>query len=121
MRECTAYVDESYREHDTAGFYVLAAAIFESGQGEAREAMLDLRDGKRIDKVHWHEMGPKVQLRAAEAVRRLAGIHLVTLGSPVHHRRQERARRASLRRLVFELHALGVTRVLIEARQTVLD
>lgn len=31
MVEPIAYIDESFREHDAGGFYVLAAAIFAAG------------------------------------------------------------------------------------------
>lgn len=122
MPGCTAYVDESFREHATNGFYVLAAAVFDPADAaEARRAMLALRGNRRTDKLHWSEMDEQDQRCASETVRRLDGLHVVTVGSPVHRRGQERARRISLRRLVFELHAVGVEKILMEARQDVLD
>lgn len=122
MPGCTAYVDESFREHDAAGFYVLAAAVFDDADtSRARQAMLELRGSRRTEKLHWSEMDRNDQLRATEVVRLLDGVHLVTVGSPVHRRGQERARRISLRRMVFELHALGVEQIYMEARQDKLD
>ena len=122
MPGCTAYVDESFREHDTAGFYVLAAAIFDESEiVEARRAMLELRGSRRVDKLHWSEMDRDDRFHATETVRLLGSTHVVTVGSLVHRRGQERARRVSLRRMVFELHALGVERIYMEARQDRLD
>lgn len=58
---------------------------------------------------------------AAQTVSGLAGVHLVTIGTPVPQKKQERARRTALRRLAYELHGIGVTRIMIEARQDKLD
>lgn len=116
-----AYVDESFHEHPTDGFYVLAAAVFSAEAEEARQTMLGLRGRRRVDKLHWNEMDSRQQTGAAQAVAGLPGMYLVTVGTPVPQRRQERARRASLRRLIYELHSRGVTQVLMEARQAKLD
>lgn len=116
-----AYVDESFHEHPTAGFYVLAAAVFDRDAEDARKAMLGLRGGRRTDKLHWNEMDARQQTTAAQSVARLPGVHLVTIGTPVPRKKQERARRASLRRLVYELHGVGVTQLMMEARQDKLD
>lgn len=116
-----AFVDESFHEHEAAGFYVLAAAVIDSGAlDQARQIMQALRGGRR-SKLHWNQMDMLDRERAAHSVRSLNGIHLVTIGSPVPLRGQERARGISLRRLVFELHDLGVTDVFLEARQDTLD
>lgn len=109
-------MDESFLEHPVAGFYVLAAALFDGDEEQAREAMLELRAPMSPEKLHWTQMGPKDRQQAVEVVSSLAGLHLVTVGAPVPQRRQERARALSLRRLVFELHGAGVTRVMVEAR-----
>jgi hypothetical protein len=46
---------------------------------------------------------------------------VVTIGSPVPQRRQERARAGCLRHLVVELHGVGVTQLLMEAREQELN
>lgn len=51
----------------------------------------------------------------------LPGFHVVTIGSPVPQRRQERARAACLGRLVVELHGVGVTQLRMEARESELN
>ena len=114
-------MDESFHEHPTKGFYVLAAAVFSGESEDARAAMLALRGSRRTQKLHWNEMDDQQQGTAAAVVAGLDGMHLVTIGSPVPLRKQERARRASLRRLAYELHGLGVTQILMESRQIVLD
>lgn len=121
MVERVAYVDESYREHETGGFYVLAAAVFDENDDRARAAMLGLRGGRRVSKVHWNEMDVRDRGAAVAAGDVLDGVHLVAVGSPVVRRRQERARAVTLRRLVFELAARGVARLWVESRQANLD
>jgi hypothetical protein len=98
LSERTAFIDESFHEHPTEGFYVLAAALFDTGAEEARDAMLRLRGHRRTEKLHWHEMDAHDQMVAVTTVARLDATHLVTVGTPVPRRGQERARRMSLRR-----------------------
>lgn len=117
----TAYVDESFHEDDVDGFYVLAAVVFGANAEQARDSMLALRGRRRLDKLHWHEMGDNVQFRAVDAVRSVGGMYIATVGAPVRRKGQERARRISLRRLVFELHSVGVTQIYVEARQDLLN
>ncbi len=47
--------------------------------------------------------------------------HDTTVGSPVHQRRQERARAYCLHQLVLELHGFGVEQLFMEARQPTLN
>jgi hypothetical protein len=119
--ERVAYVDESYREHEGGGFYVLAAAVLDDEVDRSRTAMLALRGARQVGKVHWNEMDSRDRQQAVTVVAELSGVHVVAVGSPVPRRGQERARAVTLRRLVFELHARGVRRMLIEARQVRLD
>lgn len=117
----TAYVDESFQEHGSDGFYVLAAAVVnETGRDPAREQMQALR-GRRRTKLHWTDMDHRDRTQAAVTVGELDGIYLVTVGTPVPPRGQERARRISLQRLAYELRTLGVTQILLEARQNALN
>lgn len=121
-----AFADESFSEHPTSGFYVLAAVVLEPDMCEdVREAMLELRQrlrGRKAgDKLHWNHLEPRQQQDAVKQVAALPGFHVVTVGSPVPQRRQERARAVCLGRLVVELHRLGVTRLLMEAREQELN
>ncbi|MDQ2587029.1 hypothetical protein CKY47_24195 [Saccharothrix yanglingensis] len=58
---------------------------------------------------------------AAERLAELDGLHVVTVGTSLPVKRQERARAACLARLVHELDSLEVRELLIESRTTELD
>lgn len=112
-----AYADESFKEQDDGGYYVLAAACFEpDGYDHARETAAPLRGGRRIGKPHWTEMDQAERERAAKALAGVEGFHIVTIGTPVPLRRQERARARCLDRLVIELHDYGIRHLVIESR-----
>lgn len=117
-----AFADESFQESpDDKGFYVLAAVVFDHGSYDhVRETLLGLR-GQRAAKLHWNEMDRHERHTAARRLAEISGLHVVTVGSPVPQRRQERARAACLTRLVHELHGYGVGELLIEARTDVLN
>ncbi|MFI9385195.1 hypothetical protein [Kutzneria sp. NPDC052558] len=118
----TAFADESFQEDPVRGFYVLAAAVFPPAiHEEVRELMLDLRGSRRVHKLHWNEMDPRQQEDSAKRLASVEGFHMVTVGTPVPQRRQERARAACLTRMVVELHGLGVGRLLMEARERELN
>lgn len=118
----TAYADESFKEQDGSGYYVMAAACFEPGVcDQAREAVTELRSGHGVVKAHWTEMTRAYREQAAKALAAVEGIHIVTVGSPVPRRRQERARARCLERLIIELHGFGITSLVIEAREPQLN
>jgi hypothetical protein len=73
--------------------------------------------GKRnTSKLHWNEMDAQQRRSAVKTVAGIDGFHVVTIGTPVPRRRQERARAQCLHRLVLELHGFGVGRLLVESR-----
>jgi hypothetical protein len=112
-----AFADESFREAELGGFYVLAAAIFEpASEDAARDAMLDLRGKRAPLKLHWNEMNQQLRHNAVKTIADLDGLYVVAVGSPVPARRQERARAACLVQLTVELHGLGVTDLHMESR-----
>jgi hypothetical protein len=120
----TAFADESFHGAPSGGFYVLAAAVFDGDDHDAsREVMLQLRatqGGSRVAKLHWNDMDRPSRLEAITRVADFAGIHVVTVGTPVPHRRQERARSACLARLAYELHGC-VPALVMESRSRVLN
>jgi hypothetical protein len=118
----SAWSDESFQEKDSAGFYIIAAAVIDPAViDEARAVMLQTRGRRRTAKSHWTEMDERERQRAAEAVASLGGLHVVAVGSPVPVRRQERARRACLSELVTQLHGFRVGRLYMEAREEQLN
>ncbi|AOP51686.1 hypothetical protein SL103_34265 [Streptomyces lydicus] len=118
----SAWSDESFQEKDSAGFYVIAAAVVDSDAlQDARELMQSLRGRRNTAKSHWTEMDARQKVRAAQCVAGIDGVHVVTIGSPVPPRKQERARSKCLSRLVAELYSLGVDRLFMEAREAQLN
>jgi len=84
-------------------------------------ARRQLRGSRAGDKLHWNHLARHQQQSALKQVAALPGFHVVTIGSPVPQRRQERARAGCLRHLVVELHGVGVTQLLMEAREQELN
>lgn len=118
----TAYADESFDEQDGGGYYVLAAACFDlDSYDHARDTADLLRGVHDIDKLHWTEMDRAHKEQAAKAVAAVEGFHIVTIGTPVPKRRQERARARCLDRLVVELHGYGIGSLVLEAREPELN
>jgi hypothetical protein len=103
-----AYVDESIRTDD--GVYVLAAVALHAADADGvRDAVrsLEPRPGRRF---HWRDKEPFERRDAVEMLARLPILPIVVVGAPVNARRQERARRGCLERLLYELAAAGWTR-----------
>ncbi|MEU8279252.1 hypothetical protein ACFYOK_38270 [Microbispora bryophytorum] len=122
MRASTAWADESFQEHDTTGFYIIAAVIIPaSAQESARAQMLRAQARHAPAKLHWVAHDDKERLELAYTVAEIEGLHIVAVGSPVHQRRQERARAYCLHQLVLELHGFGVEQLFMEARQPTLN
>jgi hypothetical protein len=100
----TAFADESFQEHPTEGFSVLAAAVIEArAQQPTREVMRRLLGSRRTATLHRHEMDRLQQKDAAQCVAGIEGFHVVDVGSPVPRHRQERAQAACLTALAGEL------------------
>jgi hypothetical protein len=119
-----AFIDESFLECDSGtGYYLVAAAVVDDLQVQkaARDVMVGLLDRRTRGKLHWNEMDRARQLRAAAAVADIDSYHVVTVGTPVPRRRQDRARARCLERLVVELSGMGVTAVVAESRTPTLD
>ncbi len=103
-----------------AGVYVLAAACLEMIEvAGARHSVAALaKPGQRF---HWRQSAPPMQRKAVGVVSALPALHLVVVAAPIDPRRQERARRHCLRRLLFELDRGGVASVLLESREAKLN
>ncbi|MGP4019453.1 hypothetical protein [Saccharopolyspora sp. 5N708] len=122
MITLSAFGDESVLEASAGGFYVLAAVVFDVGVHEvARTALAGLRGKRPKMKLHWNDMDAQQRRSATKAIADLPGFHVVTVGTPVPLKRQERARAACLTRLVVELHDFGVNELCLESRTTALN
>lgn len=72
--------------------------------------------GNFSERHHWHAMEPKQNTRATTVIISLDAAHLVVVGPPLDHRKQERARAQCLEQLYWRLGELGVTQVFLEQR-----
>ena len=115
----TAYVDESLRIHE--GLYVLAAVVVADAQADRhREALRALLyRGQR--RLHWRDESSKRRSLLVSAAGQLPHTGVVVIASGVMPRRQERARRKCIERLLAELARRGVASVVFERRHEELD
>ncbi|MCL2780065.1 MAG: hypothetical protein FWD74_00975 [Actinomycetia bacterium] len=120
------WVDESVQQTHGGHFYVLAAALADSeGCEPVRDALRALLPAK-ARRLHWRAETERQHIKIVETIAAataagsgLSG--LVIVGAPVNPRRQERARRLCLERLLFELGLLGIKQVWAEARAPTLN
>ena len=118
-----AWVDESMKQQSgqMEGMYLLAAVVGDPATCEpARDALRELVR-KQGGRLHWRqeEAPRRAKIAAAIGTQDLACI--VVVGVPIAPRRQERARRKCMERLLFELERIGVSHVWLEARSTLLN
>ncbi|WP_159621089.1 hypothetical protein [Ruania rhizosphaerae] len=114
-----AWVDESMHMAQgqlREGIYVLAATVADpSVCDEIRDLLRTLRTVPDA-KLHWKDAGGSHRLRICERLADVGVFHAVVVGVSVDPRRQERARRLCMERLVFELAGHEVAQVWVESR-----
>ncbi|MFI7482489.1 hypothetical protein ACH9EU_08720 [Kocuria sp. M1R5S2] len=113
-----AWVDESMRQKAApAPLYLLGAVVADPAQCDpAREQLRDILP-KGAPKLHWSDMVDREKTRATAVVTSFDIAHLVVVGAPLDHRKQERARAHCMERLYWELGQMGVTTAFLEARE----
>lgn len=112
-----AWVDESMRQKDVAvPMYLLGAVVADSSRCDGARQELRSILPKGAPKLHWHAMEPREKNRATTVVTSLDATHLVVVGTPLNHRKQERARAQCMEQLYWRLGELGVSRVFLEQR-----
>ncbi|MGL5823728.1 MAG: hypothetical protein ACRCYU_02645 [Nocardioides sp.] len=116
-----AFLDESIREQQgAAGAYVIAAVVMrEPDLVDVREAVRGL--GRRRRRFHWRVEEPKDQARAVRLVAGLPVTGVVVVVMSMVARKQERARRIGLERMLWELEGMGVQMAVMERRTRQLD
>jgi hypothetical protein len=108
----TAFIDESQSE----GFYLLAAVVIEDRRmARARVDVESLRLAG--PKLHWAKESPHRRAEVLAAVVGFGFTNLVVVRTHKVREADERARRLSLRRLVWELDQRGVERAVFESRE----
>lgn len=114
-----AWVDESMHPASATlaeGVYLLAATVADPAVcGPVREELRRLLIGKSR-RLHWRDQTPRRRRVIADTVAAFDVLHSVVVGAPIDPRRQERARRLCMERLLHELDSLGVDRVWAETR-----
>jgi len=113
-----AWVDESiHLDVRSGGFYILAAAVGEPGLAldDAREMLQSIVPRPR-QRLHWHDEDERTRAAAVDAIAGLNVVHIVVVRTRVDPRRQERARRKCLERMLFELSGHGVSQAWFESR-----
>ncbi|MFD4919593.1 hypothetical protein ACFWNR_41125 [Streptomyces virginiae] len=115
-------MDESFHENSEKGFYILAATIIDpTCTDEVRASMRRMKGRRDTSKVHWTEMDHRQRRDAAQLVASQNGIYVVSVGTPVPKRKQERARSKCLTPLIVELHGFGINQLYLEAREAELN
>jgi len=115
-----AWVDESAHLPTAAspGFYLLAACIGSDSRADEVRAILRRLVVGKARRLHWRAETEAHQDQIALAIAHIDDIqNLVVIGCPLDPKRQERARRICMERLVYELKGLGVTDIAVERRQ----
>ncbi|WP_108492230.1 hypothetical protein [Promicromonospora sp. AC04] len=118
-----AWVDESMRGpmDGRPGIYLMAAVVADpSACEQTRDSLRALRQGK-ARRLHWRHESELRQEKIAALVAELDAFNIVVVGVPLDSKRQERARRQCMERLLYELDQIGVTAVLLESRHPALN
>jgi hypothetical protein len=115
----TAYVDESLRVR--AGLYVLAAVIVADAHADRHQEVLLALLHRGQWRLHWRDESSKRRSLLVSAVRQLPHTGAVVIATGVAPRRQERARRKCIERLLAELANQRIAAVVFERRHEELD
>jgi hypothetical protein len=111
-----AYIDESVRE-GAPGLYVLASVAVPEERADDVRAVLRAGLRHRRPRFHWRDEQDSDRQAMAKVAGELQLQSLVAVSTPMDHKRPERARRACLTRLLWELEQRAVRDVLFESRQ----
>lgn len=115
--EARAWIDESVHVSGPGpGFYVLAASIADPTSSDTHRAVLRKLVVGPTGRLHWNAETMPTRRRIAATIARLDLTHLAVV-APIEGRKQERARRKCLERLLYQLDQQAVLRVWLESRQ----
>ena len=115
-----AYGDESIRMVGNPPFYLLGATVVKSDCGRALSELAELKPPSAA-KLHWRDMGHKAQRKSLEIISELDLASTVAIARPLNGKRQERARRKCLEKLIASLEEAGGRSLVLETRDDDLD
>lgn len=115
-----AYGDESVRMVGNPPFYMLGAMVVKGDCDRALSALAELKPPSAA-KLHWRDMGHKAQRRSLEIISELDLTGTVAIARPLDGKRQERARRKCLEKLISSLEEAGGRSLVLETRDDDLD
>lgn len=118
-----AWVDESMRaaRGGKEGLYLLAAVVADPSACEPMRETLRALLLRGAQRLHWRDETTDRRLKIASAIGTQNVAHVVVVGAPIDHRRQERARAICMERLLYELDQAGVREVFLESRHDALN
>ena len=115
--ELHAWVDESMRPKGIdERMYLLGAVVADPTCCDPARDALKKALPKGARKLHWTDMENREKRKVTEMVTEFDMAHMVVIGTPLDHRKQEHARAKCMERLLWELGEIEVTRVFLEQR-----
>ena len=115
-----AYGDESVRMVGDPPFYMLGATVINGEYDRALNALAELKP-PTASKLHWRDMGHKAQRKSLEIISALDLSCTVAIARPLNSKKQERARRKCLEKLIVSLEEAGGRSLILETRDNDLD
>jgi hypothetical protein len=96
--------------------YLLGAVVADPATcSPARDELMSVKP-KSARKLHWTDMEEREKKRVTDLIAEFDMAHMVVIGTPLDHRKQEHARAKCMERLLWELGELQVTQVFLEQR-----
>ena len=112
-------MDESLRVG--SGLYVLAAVVVADRDADRHRETLRALLCRGQERLHWRDEGDRRRGQLIEAVCGLGNAGVVVIATGMAPRRQERARRKCIERLLTELVGREIASVVFERRHHALD
>lgn len=99
----------------TPACYVLAAVLVDTSERESIRAQLEGLLLRTQPRIHFHVEASARRHKLVAAVASTGCVAVVVVGAPMDPRRQERARRYCLTRIIWELRERDVVRIVCES------
>lgn len=111
----TAWGDESARMRAKSPMYLMAACVL-NDESDSVIAKLTKLKPKGAKKLHWRDMGQKMQKESLGIIGAIEHRMTVIATCPLNEDKQERARKKCLEALLTHLETAGVQNLVLESR-----